>query len=169
MIAHLFSLLIPALGTQMAGIAVGTLGAAAIIGRAATGYLLTPGTDRRAVAALNCSVQLAGSVAFVLAAGDNAILLIAGVLLLGFGIGNGASLPPLVAQVEFAKDDVSRAVPVIIAIAQASSAFAPAVFGLLRDLAPTCALSACGNAPLLFVVAGILQALACISFLAGRR
>ena len=53
-------------------------------------------------------------------------------MLFGAGIGNATSLPPLIAQSEFARD-VAR-VPLIVAIAQAAYAFAPAIFGALRSL-----------------------------------
>jgi O-antigen ligase len=169
MIAHLFSLLVPALGTQAAGVALGAIGLAAILGRQAFAKLLMPGRDRRVAAALNLGVQILGSIAFILASGESEFLLLTGVVLFGLGIGNGASLPPLIAQVEFTKDDVSRAVPAIIAIAQATSAFGPMVFGLIRDLTVGCVTSACGNAPLVFAMAAFIQVLACACFLTGRK
>lgn len=169
MIAHLFSLLVPALGTRAAGVALGAIGLAAIVGRQAFAKLLVPGRDRRVAAALNLGIQILGSIAFIVASGESVLLLLTGVVLLGFGIGNGASLPPLIAQVEFTKDDVSRAVPAIIAVAQATSAFAPMVFGLIRDVMVGCATSACGNAPLVFATAAFIQVLACACFLAGRK
>ena len=55
-------------------------------------------------------------------------------LLFGVGIGNATSMPPLIAQVEFVKDDVPRVVALVVAIGQATYAFAPAVFGLIREL-----------------------------------
>ena len=44
-------------------------------------------------------------------------------------------MPPLIAQVEFVKDDVPRVVALIVAIGQATYAFAPAAFGLIREFA----------------------------------
>ena len=61
-------------------------------------------------------------------------LLLLGVLLFGVGIGNVTSMPPLIAQVEFVKEDVPRVVALVVAIGQATYAFAPAVFGLVREL-----------------------------------
>ena len=98
--------------------------------------------------------------AFWLAAGDSVPLLIAGVVLFGAGIGNATSLPPLIAQAEFVKSDVARVVALIVAIAQGAYAFAPAAFGLVRELAPGTAV---------FAVAILFQALAIAAFLAGRR
>ncbi|WP_041801901.1 hypothetical protein [Rhodopseudomonas palustris] len=112
-------------------------------------------------------MQIAGSIAWLLAGGDNLPLLLAGVVLFGAGIGNATSLPPLIAQVEFAPSDVSRVVPLIVAIAQASYAFAPAAFGLLREFAPSA--TAAGAAPALFIAAALIQTLAIGALLAGRR
>ena len=94
------------------------------------------GADRRLIACASFAVQICGSLAFLLAAGDNVPLLLLGVALFGFGIGNATSLPPLIAQVEFVKEDVPRVVPMIVAIGQGTYAFAPAAFGLLRESSP---------------------------------
>jgi MFS family permease len=96
-------------------------------------------------------------------------LLLVGVALFGAGIGNTTSLPPLIAQVEFVQDDVSRVVPLIIAIGQAGYSFAPAAFGLLRDLSPNWPGVSAGAAPSLFIAAAIIQIMSILSFLAGRR
>ena len=52
------------------------------------------------------------------------------VVSIDFRMGNATSLPPLIAQVEFVKDDVARVVPLIVAISQGTCAFSPATFGL---------------------------------------
>ena len=111
-------------------------------------------------------VQIAGSIAFLLAAGESVPMLLVGVVLFGFGIGNATSLPPLIAQVEFVKADVTRVVPLIVAIGQGTYAFAPAVFGLIRELWPSG--GAAGAAPYLFVVAAAIQVAAIGAFLLGR-
>ncbi len=168
-IAHLFTLLVPALGAQLAGIAAGAATAAAIAGRTLVGWLMPVGADRRLVACANAVVQIMGSVAFLLAGGDNVPLLLLGVVLFGAGIGNTTSLPPLIAQVEFVKEDVPRVVPLIIAIGQATYALAPAAFGLIREFAPNVGATSAGAAPYLFIAAALIQALAVTAFLAGRR
>ncbi|CAN5507316.1 MFS transporter [soil metagenome] len=167
LLAHLFSLLVPAMGAQIAGFAAGAATAAAIAGRTLVGWLMPAGCDRRLVACTSYLVQIAGSVTFLFADGDNVALLLLGIVLFGAGIGNATSLPPLIAQTEFAADDVPRVVPLIVAIGQAAYAFAPAVFGLIRELAPGG--GAAGAAPWLFVTAAIIQALAIAAFLTGRR
>jgi hypothetical protein len=125
--------------------------------------------DRRLVAAASYAVQIAGSIAFILAAGTSMPLLIAGVVLFGAGIGNATSLPPLIAQVEFAEDDVPRVVALIVAISQAAYAFAPAAFGLIQDFAPHVPRIHEGAAPYLFAAAALVQALAVAALVAGRQ
>jgi hypothetical protein len=124
--------------------------------------------DRRLVACANHAVQIAGMVAFLAAAGASIPLLLLGILLFGAGIGNATSLPPLIAQIEFVKDDVPRVVALIVAIATGAYAFAPAAFGLVRELTR---LPGGGAEPAttFFVAAAIVQALAITALLAGRR
>jgi hypothetical protein len=98
----------------------------------------------------------------MLAGSSEVVLLIAGVLLFGAGIGNTTSLPPLIAQVEFTRADIQRVVPLIVAIGQGTYAFAPAAFGALRALSPAAA-------TWVFAAAAIVQFLAIAAFLVGRR
>jgi hypothetical protein len=100
------------------------------------------------------------------AAGESVPLLLVGVVLFGAGIGNATSLPPLIAQVEFVSDDVQRAVALVVAIGQGAYAFAPAAFGLIRELSPHTGEPAA--APFFFAVATFVQLLAIGAFLAGR-
>src|SRR5262245_46631591 len=169
LLAHLFSLLVPGLGAQGAGLAASTAAAAAIAGRTLVGWLMPVGADRRLVACGSYGVQIFGSFAFLFAGGENLSLLLLGVILCGAGIGNATSLPPLIAQVEFVQEDVPRAVPLIVAIAQATYAFAPATFGFIRECAPQWGSTSAGAAPWLFLAAALIQALAVAAFLLGRR
>ena len=164
LLAHLYSLLVPTLGPQGAGLAMGAATAAAIFGRTVVGWTLKPSADRRIVAMASISVQIAGAIALVTAGGAHVPLLIAGVLLFGFGIGNATSLPPMIAQVEFVKDDVARVVPLIVAIAQATYAFAPALFGLLRS-----EVADANGGMALLVAAAAVQIAAIGSFWLGRK
>jgi hypothetical protein len=168
LIAHLFSLLVPALGDNVAGIAAGAATASAIAGRTLFGWLMPAGGDRRLLACASYLVQIAGSFAFLLAAGDSLPLLWLGVVLFGFGIGNATSLPPLIAQVEFVTEDVPRAVPMIIAVGQATYAFAPAAFGLVRAFSMHGTATE-GAAPALFLATAAVQAGAVALLLLGRR
>ena len=169
LLAHLFSLLVPALGVQVAGLAASAASASAIVGRTLFGWLMPVGADRRLFASASYVVQIAGSLAFLFAAGQNVPLLLLGVVLFGFGIGNGTYLPPLIAQVEFVKDDVARVVPMIVAVSQGTYAFAPAVFGLIREFAPRAGATTPVAAPYLFVTAAAIQVAAICCFLLGRR
>jgi hypothetical protein len=166
-LAHLFSLLVPALGAPLAGFAAGAATASAIAGRTLFGWLMPAGADRRLFACASYVVQIGGSIALILAAGTSVPLLLLGVVLFGFGIGNATSLPPLIAQGEFLKEGVGRVVPMIVAIGQGTYAFAPAVFGLIRELSPIGQPS--GAAPYLFMAAAALQGAAILAFIVGRR
>lgn len=169
LIAHLYSLLAPALGSQQAGFAMALITVMAIAGRTLLGRTMSIGADRRLVACAGYAAQLLGSVVFYLADGQSIPLLLAGVILFGLGFGNATSLPPLIAQVEFVKDDVTRAVALVVGMAQATYAFAPVTFGLIRALAPQLSDAPPGAAPHVFVLAALLQGLAIATFLAGRQ
>ena len=141
---HTISLLVPALGAQLAGFAAGGATASAMLGCA------------------NYAVQILSSLAFLFAAGDNIRFIRCG------EIGNTTSLPPMIAQAEFSQEDVSRVVPLIVAVGQGTYAFAPAVFGLIRELAPRWGSASAGAAPWLFLAAVLIQTLAVVAFFAGR-
>ncbi len=169
MISHLYSLLVPALGAQPAGLAMGFVTVMAIGGRTLLGWLMPLGADRRLVACWGYCAQIAGCMVFVLAAGTNVPLLLAGVVLFGVGFGNATSLPPLIAQVEFVKEDVPRVAALIVAIAQAGFAISPAFFALVREFSAHAAGQVPGDAPAVFATAACVQGLAICAFLAGRR
>jgi hypothetical protein len=164
LIMQLFSLLVPALGQHGAGIVMGLATAAALAGRSIPAVLMRPGTNRRVIGMVNYAVQIGGSVMLLLAAGRNLPLLVTGSLLLGLGIGNTASLPPLIAQAEFTASDLPRAVALVMGISQGCYAFAPLAFGALRVL---CDGGSAGEAPLVFAAAAILQIGAVAALLLG--
>ena len=170
LIAQLFSLLVPPLGAEGAGATMGFATACAIAGRTVLGMVIGPNTDRRAIAAANVSFQACGSIVLVLAAGHSIPLLLLGCVLFGLGLGNVTSLPPLIAQTEFRPEDVQRVVALVTACSQASFAFAPVVFGVLRSLGQTMGLSHQeGSAPLLFGAAALIQLSAAAVVMLGRR
>jgi hypothetical protein len=111
LLAHLFSLLVPAVGAQLAGIAISAATMAAIAGRTLVGWLMPVGADRRLVACGSFAVQITGSIAFLIAGGSHIPLLMLGIILFGVGIGNATSLPPLIAQAEFARQDLQGGLP----------------------------------------------------------
>jgi hypothetical protein len=140
----------------------------AIAGRTVVGWLMPVRADRRVVACSSHAVQTAGSLLLVLSTGRSVPLLLFGVVLFGSGIGNTTSLPPMIAQVEFAQDDVQRVVSLIIALGQATYAFAPAAFGMLRSVPPGTLGQPAAGVTLMFSAAAIVQFLAMACFLAGR-
>jgi MFS family permease len=165
LIAHLFSLLVPVLGEQEAGFAAGLATACAIAGRTTLGWLLPADANRRRATAANYALQLCGSLVLLAAGGTSVTLLLLGIVLFGLGLGNATSLPPLIAQQDFAPTDTARVVALVTAISQASYAFAPAVFGALRDVG-----GAAGNdAALLFITAALVQFAAAGAVLLGRQ
>ncbi|AVJ29102.1 MFS transporter [Achromobacter spanius] len=163
LIAHLLSLLAPLLGAQTAGLAMGLATASAIAGRSLVGWLMPPGADRRKIACVAYAVQIAGSLVLMLAA-NHPWAVWAGVVLFGSGIGNATSLPPLIAQTEFAREQAARVVPLIVALSQGAYAFAPAAFGALRSLLQPSGLALPG----FLLAAALLQAAAIACFAAGR-
>jgi MFS family permease len=167
LVVHLFSLLVPALGAARAGLAMGLVTLMATAGRTLIGWAMPACIDRRLIACASYAVQMMGCVIFIAADGTSVPLLLLGVVLFGVGFGNGTWLPPLIAQVEFVGDDAPRAVALMVAISQGTYAFAPVVFGMIREFTSHAAES--GAAPALFLVAGIVQGLAICAFLAGRR
>jgi MFS family permease len=163
LLSHLFSLIVPALGGGTAGVVMGLATASAIAGRTVFGWLMPAGADRRRMAALSYAVQIGGGAFLILSGLQEPAMMVLGILLFGFGIGNATSVPPLIAQVEFAREDSGRAVALIVAIGQATYAFAPAAFGMLRDGDVT------GGSVAVFLAAIGFQGLAIAAFLLGRR
>lgn len=129
-VSHLATRLAPVLGPEGAAWAISLAAACAVAGRTLLGWGIG-GRDRRVAAALNFAVQATGTA--LLAFADGAAPLLAGCVLFGLGLGNLISLPPMIAQREFAAGDVGTVVALITAANQALFAFAPALFGLVRD------------------------------------
>lgn len=169
LIAHLFSILVPSFGPQVAGVAMALVTACAIGGRILIGRLMPPGADRRLVTSVSYGIQLAGSLVLLASGGQSTALLIVGIILFGSGVGNATSLPPLIAQTEFAKEDVQRVVSLIVAMSQAVYAFAPAFFGLLRAGGAALTDHLASGTAALFLMVAMIQSLAVVCFLAGRR
>jgi len=158
---HLFSLLVPALGTAGAGLSISFVTGYAVLGRTLLGTLLPANVDRRVVGAANFAVQIAGSVTLLVANGSSVLLLLVGCALFGLGVGNLVSLPPLIAQAEFDGADVPRVVALVTAANQAVFAFAPVALGVLRD--------ATAGGWVVLVAVGLVQISGAAILLAGRR
>jgi MFS family permease len=171
LLAHLFGLLVPVLGAHAAGWAMGFATACAIGGRYAVAWVMPHHANRRAVAAAAYGVQWIGTLLLCVVDSTQVALIVLSIALFGSGIGNATSLPPLIAQQEFARDDVARVVALIVAIAQATYAFAPALFGaLLQASSGGAARIGHGAGAFLATVAAVqLLAIGCFVMGSGHR
>lgn len=169
LLAHLFSLLVPALGAQRAGVLMGFSTACAIAGRSIVGWTMPVGADRRLFVCASYAVQVLGSLLLVASRGEHIALIVLGVALFGAGVGNATSMPPVIAQVEFVGPDVQRVVSLIVAIGQGTYSFAPALFGALRGVDATRIGLPAAEGSALLVAAALVQAAAVVCFLAGRE
>ncbi|KPW26643.1 Major facilitator superfamily protein 42, partial [Pseudomonas cannabina pv. alisalensis] len=163
LISQLFLLLVGHVTEQRAGLAIGIATVSAIAGRSLAARLIPRSAHRRHVACLSYGCQLLGCLTLLLIS-VNPAWLWAGMILFGLGIGNATSLPPLIAQVEFPPQQVARVVTLIVAIAQACYACAPAFFGGVR------ALSDGPHSELLtLTLAAGIQGLAILALIRGAR
>lgn len=156
--SHLIARLEPVFGPGLAAGAISLITVCAVVGRTLLGEFLGQ-HDRRLVAAASLLMQTAGTLLLALVEGS--VLLTVGCILFGLGVGNLVSLPPLIAQREFRLADVGTVVSLVTAINQAVFAFAPAIFGFLRDSTGSYAVS--------FLAAAAIQALAAAIVVLGRR
>lgn len=162
LIAHLYSMLVGRMGAHDASFAMGLATASAMGGRYVAARLMTQGMNRRQLACLGYAIQMLGTLMLLGLDLHPTVAWIA-VVLIGSGIGNATSLPPLIAQVEFSREHTARVIALMVAISQATYAFAPALFGLLR------AISIDPNHAIVAVVAAAVtvQVLAIVSFYRG--
>jgi len=130
LLSHLIARLTPDVGEASAGLLLSLSTVCAVIGRTLTGWWIGD-HDRRIAAAINFAVQIIGVLLLIL--GNGWLVLALGCIVFGLGIGNVVSLPPLIAQKEFDREDVVAVVALIVAINQAVFAFAPAIVGVFRD------------------------------------
>lgn len=158
LLAHLVARLTPELGIEHAGLLVSLATVCAVIGRTAAGKWMGE-YDRRFAAAANFVVQIGGVLLLILSQGSLGLTL--GCVLFGLGIGNLTSLPPLIVQKEFEREDVATAVALIVAINQGVFAFAPAVIGAMRDTT--------ADYQLPFALIALIELLAAVIILLGRR
>lgn len=169
LVSQMFSLLLPTFGAYYAGLAIALVTGMAIVGRMIVGWFMPIEADRRIVTCVGYAIQLTGSLAFLAANGTSVPLLLLGIVLFGAGFGNATSLPPLVAQVEFVKEEVQRVVALVVGMGQMVFAFGPAAFGLIRELTVHGEAVGTGAAPWVFIAAAIFQGLAIMAMLLGRK
>ncbi|MEI2416564.1 MFS transporter [Orrella sp. JC864] len=169
LLAHLYRLLSLEVGPRSASLLMALATLCAIGGRSLAARVLGRVPQRRVVAAAGYGIQAAGCGLLLAAGPADMWLLAAGMALIGSGIGNATSLPPLVAQADFAPADVARAVAAVVAIAQAAYAFAPAAFGAAQAYWAGAQAQGMQQAALPLLLGAIaIQGLAALFMLAGR-
>jgi len=169
LIAQLFSLMVPSMGPQLAGGIMALATGCGMGGRLLMGSVLARYTNRRRAAAASYSVQAIGTLLLLVSGSDHVTLLVLGVVFFGLGIGNATSLPPLIAQTDFAPVDVPRVVARSVALSQALYAFAPTVLaGLIVGTSHEAPMLGV-NTSAYFLVIFLLQALATACVLSGDR
>lgn len=168
LIAQLFSLLVPGMGPQLAGWTMALATACGMGGRLFVARGLGAQRDRRQAAAASYAVQASGTLLLWMAGPEPGWLTMLGVALFGLGIGNATSLPPLIAQSEFAPAQVPGVVARCVALAQALYAFAPATFAALL-VAGSHGMPRLGAGTQgFFAAVAVVQGLAIACVLAGR-
>lgn len=159
LIAHFVAALAPALGGTGAAVALSFATICAVAGRFAWTPFLER-RDRRVAGALNLGLQAIGIAMLALALDGSWPLLLAGCVLFGLGIGNLVSLPPLIAQSDFAPSDVPQVVALSTAIFEIVFAFGPGTLGAVRDWS--------GGYPAAFAIVVALYLAAALILLAGK-
>jgi MFS family permease len=152
-LTHLVSHLTPLLGAAGAGGALSLTTVSAITGRIPMGALADR-LNRRTIAGLNFLLQVAGLALLALA--SSSAVVYAGCVLFGFGVGNVITLPGLLIEGEFPREQFAGIVSVVTATNQLAFAFAPALIGILRDATGSygVSLAVCAAADL--VAAGVV-------------
>jgi len=169
LIAQLFSLMAPSMGMRLAGGIMALATGCAMGGRFIMAWLLGGRTDRRRAAAASYAVQALGTLLLWAAGPEHLALFVLGIVLFGLGIGNATSLPPLIAQAEFAPTDVARVVARSVALSQALYAFAPAVLAGLILGGPGGGVPLGGATGAYFAVIFALQSVAAACMWSGPR
>ena len=157
-ITHHVTLAGPLLGTAGAGLLVSATGATAFAGR----LVLARIVDRVNVRRLACLIMALQTTALLaIALWPTAPVLIVASLVYGYGIGHVTTLGPVVVRREFGAAAFGATYGAAATVIQLTSAFGPALFGVLRD-------SFGGYGPGL-MIASLMTALGGLSLLIGSR
>jgi cyanate permease len=132
-IVHQVAYLLPTLGPDGTGVAVGSTAAAAVVGRLALGTVIDR-LDVRLVSAISFATQAAALLAMIGLGWSPAALFI-GSIVFGLSVGNVITLPAVVVQREFAAASFGLMIGLSFAVGQFAFGFGPALLGLARDLA----------------------------------
>ena len=155
-LTHHLKLAEPVVGTVGAGWLVSATGLAGLIGRT----VLATIADRVNVRLWSCGIFGTQTIALgAMAAWPDPAALVASSLLYGFCLGQITTLSPIVVRREFGAASYGAIYGVAATVIQTSSAFGPALYGALRDLAG-------GYGPVL-AIAAVFEAAAMLIVLAG--
>jgi hypothetical protein len=169
LLAQLFSMMVPIFGAPMSGWIMALATGCGMCGRLVMARLLGVRTNRRYAASASYAIQALGTLLLWMAGLDQLAFIVLGVALFGLGIGNATSLPPLIAQTDFARVDVPRVVARCVAFSQALYAFAPVVLSVLL-VNDGHGVRATGiGTHTYFVAVFLIQCLAIVCMLAGKR
>jgi MFS family permease len=130
-IVHQVAFLLPHLGSNGAGIAIGATAIAAAAGRLAFAPLIDWMNQR--VAAAACFASQALGLGLMLVLPDQNAALYIGSVVFGLSVGNVITLPALIIQREFAPQSFGLVVGLASMVGQATLAFGPTMLGLARD------------------------------------
>lgn len=155
-IVHQVAFLLPALGADGAGLALVATAASAVVGRLALGLVIDRANQRSSAAA--CFALQAAGLALMVALPETTWTLFTGCTAFGLALGNVITLPSLIIQREFPSTSFGLLVGLSTAIGQVAYAFAPALIGIVHDMAG-------GYRPGVALCAA-LQVLACVLLLA---
>lgn len=129
-ITHHVALAEPLLGLEGAGWLVAATGVSAFIGR----LVLAAIVDRVSVRHLGCLIMAAQTAALAaMSLWPSAPVLIAASLVYGYGIGHVTTLGPVVVRREFGAKAFGATYGSAATVIQLTSAFGPALLGVLRD------------------------------------
>jgi MFS family permease len=157
-ITHHVTLAGPLLGTAGAGLLVSATGATAFAGR----LVLARIVDRVNVRRLACLIMALQTAALLaIALWPTAPVLVVASLVYGYGIGHVTTLGPVVVRREFGAAAFGATYGAAATVIQLTSAFGPALFGVLRD-------SFGGYGPGL-MIASLMTALGGLSLFIGSR
>jgi len=158
-LVHFVAFMMPRLGAGGTATAVSIAAGSAMLGRIALGFVIDRVHQRR-VSSLSFASQ-AVALGLMLALPDRPEALYGGSVLFGLSVGNVITLPSLIVHREFAGRSFGLIIGLSTAIGQFTFALAPALLGVLRDLAD-------GYGPVLAVCMA-LELIAAATILRGRR
>ena len=157
-ITHHVTLAEPLLGTAGAGLLVSATGGSGFAGR----LILARIVDRTDVRRLACLVMIVQAAALLsLSLWPTVPVLVAASLVYGYGIGHITTLGPIVVRREFGAAAFGATYGTAASVIQLTSAFGPAIMGVLRD-------SFGGYRPGLAIAAAVTLAASTILFMGGR-